>query len=222
MHTLLDLRGQIPRFISMTSGSVHEVNILDQLPLEAGSWLHDGSRLHRLCPDSTALPKAWRSLSPGPKDNMDFRVRKAGPSICPLACAPTRAFGSVASTPAGFTPTLLRRVSFTDIDTGKHLVFLEQQLHPGRLDHHPALSLSLANRIVLQVGQTASANQSLLWQFRQRGEDPSLDRHKYLRAHRHRAAQRTGCVAEYGRNGTDPEPDTSSRKPCFCRCLADA
>ncbi len=30
--------GQLPCFISMTSGSVHEVNILDQLPLEAGSY----------------------------------------------------------------------------------------------------------------------------------------------------------------------------------------
>ena len=34
MHTLLDLRGAIPTFISLTTGKVHDVNILDILPLE--------------------------------------------------------------------------------------------------------------------------------------------------------------------------------------------
>ena len=37
LHTLLDLRGSIPAFITLTEGSVHEVNILDQLPIEAGA-----------------------------------------------------------------------------------------------------------------------------------------------------------------------------------------
>ena len=34
MHTFLDLRGAIPTFISLTTGKVHHVNILDILPLE--------------------------------------------------------------------------------------------------------------------------------------------------------------------------------------------
>ena len=38
MHTLLDLRGNIPSFIHITNGKVHEVNILDILPIEAGSF----------------------------------------------------------------------------------------------------------------------------------------------------------------------------------------
>lgn len=38
LHTLLDLRGQIPSFIEITDGKVHEVNILDILIKEPGSF----------------------------------------------------------------------------------------------------------------------------------------------------------------------------------------
>jgi len=37
LHTLLDLRGNIPSFMWITHAKVHEVNILDQLVPEAGS-----------------------------------------------------------------------------------------------------------------------------------------------------------------------------------------
>ena len=36
-HTLLDLRGDIPSFVSITDGKVHEVNILDRLVPEIGA-----------------------------------------------------------------------------------------------------------------------------------------------------------------------------------------
>jgi transposase len=38
LHTLLDLRGNIPAFISITDGKVHDVNILDELIPEPGSF----------------------------------------------------------------------------------------------------------------------------------------------------------------------------------------
>ena len=38
LHTLLDLRGPIPSFIGFTDGSVHDVNILDELIPEPGSF----------------------------------------------------------------------------------------------------------------------------------------------------------------------------------------
>jgi hypothetical protein len=38
MHTLLDLQGNIPTFISVTNGKVHDVNILDEIVLEAGAF----------------------------------------------------------------------------------------------------------------------------------------------------------------------------------------
>ena len=50
MHTLLDLHGNIPTFIRVTSGDVHDVNILDEIMPEAGSFyvltLSPKSRVH--------------------------------------------------------------------------------------------------------------------------------------------------------------------------------
>jgi hypothetical protein len=38
LHTLLDLRGNIPTFIHISDGKVHEVNVLDQLLPEPGAF----------------------------------------------------------------------------------------------------------------------------------------------------------------------------------------
>ena len=38
LHTLLDLHGNIPTFIGITEGKLHDVNILDKLLLEAGAF----------------------------------------------------------------------------------------------------------------------------------------------------------------------------------------
>ena len=38
MHTLLDLHGNIPTFISITDGKVHDVNVLDEILPEAGAF----------------------------------------------------------------------------------------------------------------------------------------------------------------------------------------
>ena len=38
MHTLLDLHGNIPTFIRITDGTVHDVNILDEILPEAGAF----------------------------------------------------------------------------------------------------------------------------------------------------------------------------------------
>ena len=38
MHTLLDLRGSIPIFVDITEGAVHDINSLDRMPVEPGSY----------------------------------------------------------------------------------------------------------------------------------------------------------------------------------------
>ena len=54
LHTLLDLRGSIPTLIYVTKGKTHEVNLLDDLPIESGALYHfdrgylDFARLYRL------------------------------------------------------------------------------------------------------------------------------------------------------------------------------
>ena len=61
LHTLLDLRGHIPTFISITDAKVHEVNILDQLILEPGSiyimdrGYLDFSRLYHITQESASF-----------------------------------------------------------------------------------------------------------------------------------------------------------------------
>ncbi|MFZ2956965.1 MAG: IS4 family transposase [Candidatus Ozemobacteraceae bacterium] len=37
-HTLLDLRGNLPCWVHVTTGKVHDVNVLDLLPIETGSF----------------------------------------------------------------------------------------------------------------------------------------------------------------------------------------
>ena len=54
LHTLLDLRGNIPTFIPISDGKLHEVNILDQLVPEPGAFYlmdrgyFDFERLYRV------------------------------------------------------------------------------------------------------------------------------------------------------------------------------
>ena len=60
MHTLLDLRGNIPTFIGITDGKVHDVNILDQIVPEAGAfYVIDGATL--ISSASACSPSARRS-----------------------------------------------------------------------------------------------------------------------------------------------------------------
>lgn len=46
MHALLDLRGAVRAFIQVSDGKMHEVRVLDFLPVEAGAfWVMDRGRL---------------------------------------------------------------------------------------------------------------------------------------------------------------------------------
>ena len=66
-----------------------------------------------------------------------------------------------------------------------------------------------AGRIVLQVDQTASAHQEILWALTQRGENPNLDRHLRLCAAGHRPQ------APEAR--TQPVPDVANFQPLTFR-----
>src|SRR3970040_620619 len=73
LHTLIDLRGNIPCFIRMTHGKVHDVKALDHLPIEPGAYYVmdrgyvDYTRLHRF-----EQAKAFFVIRA--KKNMDFTV----------------------------------------------------------------------------------------------------------------------------------------------------
>ena len=122
MHTLLDLRGNIPSFIHISDGKWHEVNVFDMLVPEAGAFYImdrgyiDFEQLHR-------LHQAGSFYVIRAKSNLRFKRRYSLES--------DRATGIVCDqigTLTGFYtiqdyPTPLRRVRIKD-DEGKTLVFL--------------------------------------------------------------------------------------------------
>jgi len=122
-HTLLDLRGSIPSVIWITSGKVHDVNILDELPIEAGAiyvmdrGYLDFARLHRihLC----AAFFVTRA-----KKNFRFRRLYSAPidKTAGLLFDQTVVLhGHYAKKDC---PGKLRRIGFFDAERNKRLIFL--------------------------------------------------------------------------------------------------
>lgn len=123
MHTLLDLRGNIPAFIHISDGKMHDVNVLDILPLEANAFYVmdrgyvDFDRLYN-------IHQAGAFFVTRAKQNMNARrlysreVDRSTGIICDQIIALNGVYA------AKDYPEHLRRVSFNDPLTKKTLVFL--------------------------------------------------------------------------------------------------
>ena len=123
LHTLLDLRGSIPTFIHISDGKMHEVNVLDILPIEAGAFYVmdrgylDYARLYK-------LHQAGAFFVTRAKRGMDARrvysatADRAAGVICDQAIALNGFYA------AKDYPEQLRRIRFKDPESGKTLVFL--------------------------------------------------------------------------------------------------
>ena len=97
LHTLLDLRGNIPTFLFITPGRVHDINMLDQSPSRPGpstSWTAGYST----SPGSTASTRPMASSSRAPSGTSASGTSIPGPSTAPPGSTPTRRSGSMAST----------------------------------------------------------------------------------------------------------------------------
>ena len=123
MHTLLDLRGNIPSFIHISDGKLGDVNVLDMLVLEAGAiYIMDRGYLDfaRLY----GLHQAHAFFVTRAKSNTQLRRIYSAPAdrgtgiICDQTVALT---GTTSRTDY---PEHLRRIRFKDPETGKALVFL--------------------------------------------------------------------------------------------------
>jgi len=123
LHTLLDLRGNIPSFIHITDGKWHDVNILDHLIPEPGAFYVmdraylDFARLYR-------LHEAGSFFVTRAKANLKAQRRYSHPvdRSTGLICDQTVML-TVFYSRQGFEAPL-RRVRFKDPETGKKLVFL--------------------------------------------------------------------------------------------------
>ena len=123
LHTLLDLRGNIPAFIYISDGKTHEVNVLDMLLIEAGAFYVmdrgylDFSRLFALHQTGAFfVTRAKRGLDARRVYSMP--VDRSTGIICDQRIALNGYYISQDY------PEQLRRIRFKDPESGKTLVFL--------------------------------------------------------------------------------------------------
>jgi hypothetical protein len=127
LHTLLDLRGSIPTVIIVTTGKVHDVNILDELAFEAVSFYVmdrgyvDFARLHRI--QDCAAFFVTRA-----KSNFRFRRLYSRPVNKGASVLADQIVVLVGHYAKKSYPDKLRRIKFYDEDLDRDLVFLTNNL----------------------------------------------------------------------------------------------
>ena len=122
MHTQIDLRGNIPSFIHVSDGKMHEVNVLDLMTPEGGSFtimdrgFLDFARLYR-------LTQAGAFFVIRPKSNTAFQrvYSRSVDKTTGLRCDQTVRLTGVTS--ANDYPQYLRYVVFYDEENDKRLGF---------------------------------------------------------------------------------------------------
>ena len=123
MHTLLDLHGNIPTFISITDGKVHDVNILDEIFPEAGAFYVmdrgyvDFERLYKF-----TLCSAFFVVRT--KSNLLLQRRYSRPVDKATGVRSDHTVILTAIDSANAYPDALRRVSYLDVETRKRFKFL--------------------------------------------------------------------------------------------------
>jgi len=123
MHTLLDLHGNIPTFIRISDGKMHDVNILDEIWIEAGAFYVmdrgyiDFKRLHAF-----TLSLAFFVVRAKSNVLLQRRYSHSVDKSTGVRSDQTVVLTTIGS--ASAYPDALRRVSYFDAVTGKRLVFL--------------------------------------------------------------------------------------------------
>ena len=123
LHTLIDLRGNIPTFIHISDGKLHDVNVLDILLLEPGAFYVmdrgylDYERLYRM-----NQAKAFFVIRAKKNSRLRRRISRPVDKTTGLRCDQTVVLETTRS--AKHYPELLRRVVFVDPETEKRLVFI--------------------------------------------------------------------------------------------------
>ena len=136
MHTLLDLRRAIPTFICITEGKRHDVHFLDELILEAGAFYVmdrgylDYGRLYRFVLENAFFVTRAKS-------NLDCRWAASRTVDKTTGLRADQTVYLQGKQAALDYPGPLRRVSYYDLETKKHFVFLTNNFDL------PALTIAL-------------------------------------------------------------------------------
>ncbi len=127
LHTLLDLRGSIPTFVHISDGKLHDVNVLDLLPVEPGAFYVmdrgylDFERLYRLHQAKAFFVTRAKSNSKF-KRVLSLPVDRSTGLICDQLVELTVFYSH-----QGY-PERLRRIVYRDPERDKRLVFLTNHL----------------------------------------------------------------------------------------------
>lgn len=128
LHTLLNLRGNIPSFIKITDGKIGDVNILDELIPEPGSFYImdrgylDFARLY-------FLKQALAFFVIRAKENMRFQRVYSQPVDKSTGLKSDQTVVLTSINTAGKYPEKLRRVCYFDVATNKKLTFLTNNFY---------------------------------------------------------------------------------------------
>ena len=123
MHTMLDLHGNIPTFIRITNGKVHDVNILDEIMPEPGAfYVMDRGYIDFQRLFVFTLTSAFFVVRTKSNVLLQRRYSHAIDKDTGVRSDPTVILASFES--ASAYPDPLRRVSYFDIETDKRLTFL--------------------------------------------------------------------------------------------------
>lgn len=126
LHTLLDLRGNIPVFVWITDGKTHDVRVLDVLVPEPGSIYVldrayiDFERLWR-------LEEARAIFVTRAKKNLSYRRRYSSPCDRSTGLVCDQTIGLTATTTREHYPLPLRRIRYRDPESHKTFVFLTNE-----------------------------------------------------------------------------------------------
>lgn len=123
MHTLIDLRGPIPTWVAITTGKVHDVRMLDHLPVEKDAFYAmdrgyvDFARLY-------VIHQQGAFFVVRAKDNLKCKRLYSNPKDKETGVRADQIITLVTQKSKKGYPERLRRVSFVDKERNKRLVFL--------------------------------------------------------------------------------------------------
>ena len=127
IHTLLDLHGNIPTFIRITDGKVHDVNILDEIMPEPGAfYVMDRGYIDFQRLFVFTLSSAFFVVRT--KSNVLIQRRYSNPIDKSTGVRSDQTVLLTSFESASAYPDPLRRVSFFDAETNKRLTFLTNNL----------------------------------------------------------------------------------------------
>lgn len=160
LHTLIDLRGSIPCFIRISTGKMHDVRALDDLPIEPGAFYVmdrgyvDFARLHRF--DQHKAFFITRA-----KRNMDYGRVSSTPVDKSTGLRSDQIIRLRGQKTSLDYPDMLRRVSYYDTENERRFVFMTNHLTL------PALTIAqlYKARWRVEVYQPECTSNAHLYQF---------------------------------------------------------